>query len=86
MLRQRTWHSYGRKAMLISFIVLMRRAAIDLQISLNISSGQTAQILRKREGKKLYFEMLAKSVREREREDIRVQNIQNHQKHKTTIK
>lgn len=37
-----TWHSYGRKAMLISFMVLILRAAIDLQMSLNISSGQTA--------------------------------------------
>lgn len=39
--KQHTWHSYGRKAMLISFKVLTLRAAIDLQISLNSSSGQT---------------------------------------------
>lgn len=39
--KQHTWHSYGRKAMLISFKVLILRAAIDLQISLNSSSGHT---------------------------------------------
>lgn len=37
-----TWHSYGRKAMLISFKVLIFLAAHDLHSSLNSSSGQTA--------------------------------------------
>lgn len=36
-----TWHSYGKNAMLISFNVLIFRAAVDLQRSLNSSSGHT---------------------------------------------
>lgn len=39
--KYRTWHSYGRKAILISFRVLIFLAAHDLQSSLNNSSGQT---------------------------------------------
>lgn len=37
-----TWHSYGKNAMLISFNVLILRAAVDLHRSLNSSSGHTA--------------------------------------------
>jgi hypothetical protein len=39
-----TCDSYGKKAMLISLSVLIFLAARDLQISLNISSGQTKQV------------------------------------------
>lgn len=41
MQKEQTWLSYGRKAMLISFKVLIFRAAQDLHNSLNNSSGQT---------------------------------------------
>lgn len=45
MVSLHTWHSYGKKAMLTSFNVLIFLDAVDLRNSLKSSSGQTVNLL-----------------------------------------